>query len=58
MAAEKERSIRQRSEINELRTSESFRVRRNKEGLGEINNLSEKLRGLCLRRRSKENSIQ
>lgn len=43
-------SIRQRNQLNEVRTSQSIRAKEMTEEVGEIADLSEKLRSLCLQR--------
>jgi hypothetical protein len=49
--AQKERSMQERSKVNQIRTSMSIRVKHdNVQELGEITEISEKLRDLCLQR--------
>lgn len=52
--AEKEESIREKNKANMLKTAESFKRRGEKQQeMGEIYELSEQLRNLCLMRQSK-----
>ena len=50
MMLSKERTIHERSQANDIRTSMSLRAKRSQKDIGEITQMSEKLRGLCLQR--------
>jgi hypothetical protein len=46
----RQHSIKQRNQINEVRTAQSRRAKEMTEEVGEIADISEKLRSLCLQR--------